>query len=190
MTPHVVRETLSDFIHRKYATCEFVDMSEEIDMPTAIRTSDFVRIFKGLAQMRKLAKSDDTLLLRAAAYGNPTVCYLIGLNSNKLDFKDDRGWTALSYASFYRNAAAAEALMAVGCNPAASVEAHPYAIATACKNETLAALFLPFWNGPPPSPRIFVPAIEIEEDSIARRESTGRSATLALIGQVNSRKQK
>jgi hypothetical protein len=175
------RET---FIRRKYSECEFVAIDELVDMRNAIQSDDTLQVFRGICQLRKLKKSDPDILRIAAAYGNPTICLIVGLNSVNIDGLDDQGWSALSYASFYGRIEAAEALMAIGCDPRSSPTAHPYAIAVAGTNAALSALFLPYWTDEHRPAGVFTPLIPIELRQAKSHASLGKISTLDIIGSM------
>ena len=96
-----------------------------------------------------------TNLHLAASVGDSLTVLLVAYNSPNINVTDE-GWSALSYAAYYHNEAAAQALILAGCDPMAS-KAHPYEIAISVSDENLAALFLPYWHGGDVEPEQFVP---------------------------------
>lgn len=88
-----------------------------------------------------------TYLHLAASVGDPLITLLIAYNMPDIDILDESGWSPLSYASFYGNAEAAEALLVAGSNPNLSKVAHPYFVAKSLQNQIIATMFSPFWSG-------------------------------------------
>jgi hypothetical protein len=152
------------FLRRKYEKCEFVNITEPVDVSTAIQNGDALSAFKGICQMKKLASIDNNLLKLAAGLGNVSLCLLVGLNTPRLDLLDDGGWSALSYAAYFGNIRAAEALMAIGCRVESAPEAHPYAIAIAKSHTDMASLFLPYWNGQIDPEKTFQPPLSFDQE--------------------------
>jgi hypothetical protein len=77
--------TREAFIRRKYAVCEFVEMSPAVDIERAIVDRDLLRVLHGICQCKKTGLKVDKWLHMAAAGGDPTVSLLIGLNSVGID---------------------------------------------------------------------------------------------------------
>ena len=142
--------------------CEFVDTSQMVDIHKAIREKDILAVFKGICQMRKLSIKNQNLLMEAAAFGNGSICLLVGLNTDDINALDDGGWSALSYAAYYGRKEAAQALLLLGCNPKASTQGHPYVIANSTGNETLATLFVAYWTGAVPPHDPFTPRLHFD----------------------------
>lgn len=88
-----------------------------------------------------------TWLHLAASVGDPLVTLLIAYNIDDVNVLDEGGWSPLSYASFYGNAEVVEALLGSGSNPNLSKVAHPYFVAKSLQNQSLAAVFSPYWTG-------------------------------------------
>lgn len=185
ITENCSRSERTEFLKRKYIDCEFVDVTELVDTRKAIEDGNIMKVFKGLCQMKKTKTKDNDLLKFAAACGDPVMCFLVGLNIQSVNALDSGGWSALSYAAYYGNTSAAEALISLGCDPCCSETGHPYAIAYAGLNQGLATLFLPYWHGPERPNGDFTPPIRINTNA---RPNTNREGnqTLTLIGQVNS----
>jgi hypothetical protein len=169
------------FLRRKYAECEFVSLETAVDVAAAIAADSPHDVLRGICQMRRLKHENHELLWLAAAYGNPTICVIVGLNSSSIDGLDDQGWTALSYAAFYGREAAAEALMAIGCDVQASPMAHPYEVTT---SPGLKALFLPYWKGPEKPGVVFEPLIRIKRNPMKRKMSIAKFSTMDLLSQA------
>jgi hypothetical protein len=150
------------FLRRKYEKCEFVDVTDPVDVAAAIRAADMVGCFRGLCQMRKKGVVNHDLLKLAASLGNVSVCLLVGLNSSDIDALDKAGWSALSYAAYYGQIEAAEALMMIGCRPEVAADAHPYEIAMSRKDGNMASVFQPYWRGTLTEGKQFVPSLRID----------------------------
>lgn len=88
-----------------------------------------------------------TWLHFAASAGDPLITLLIAYNIDKVNILDEGGWSPLSYASFYGNAEAVEALLGSGSDPNLSKVAHPFFVAKSLQNQSLAAVFSPYWSG-------------------------------------------
>jgi hypothetical protein len=161
-------------IRRKYESCEFVDF-KATNVEEAMANEDAVAVFRALCEARKQGQQNPALLHMAAAVGNPTIVLLVGLNTENINWLDQGGWSALSYASFHGQIAAAEALLSIGCDPSAPEHAHPYAIATAKGDVDMKRLFLPYWNrGEEPISHVTAPPVVYE----SRSQNAGRGIPL------------
>ena len=195
ITKDCSKETREAYIRDKYVKCAFVDDdNSEIDMETAIYNNDLMGVYKNLCLARKRGITPKngtyTWLHLAASVGHPIITLLIAYNTNPINVLDKGGWSPLSYAAFYGNDEAAEALLNVGADPCASKDAHPYYVARAGQNHSLAAMFLPYWSGSSSiQPEQLTPPVAIK---LERKESdlsgTMRCATLNILGKLQQQK--
>jgi hypothetical protein len=180
------REARTAFLKRKYAACEFVDRSTIVDVKAAILAGDTASVFVGVCQMRQARESDPLLLHYAAGIGNPTIALIVGLNSESLNALDRQGWSALSYAAYFGSVAVAQALISIGCDPNASPAAHPFAVASAQRDDGATRLFQPYWNLPEKPPvRQYTPELEIEPHVQPEHEG-GDASTFATFQTIRS----
>jgi hypothetical protein len=190
IAPDADADARAAFIRQKYQCCAWVSDAPRVDLRTAVAGTDPVAVLTGICQARR-AGHDRSWLSAAAAFCDPAVCLLFGLNAADVNGLDSGGWSALSYAAFYGKLDAAEALMAIGANPRAAPDAHPYAIAMAGTDQNLIRLFLPYWDGSQPTGRTFVPPVSYGPSPAADDlESATRSRfnTLNILSRCSSRK--
>jgi hypothetical protein len=157
------RSDRDSFIRRKYENCEFVDVTQIVDVESAIKQGDVRAVYVGLCQMKKLKQANASFLKLATAYGNVQVALLIALNDGNPDSLDEGGWSALSYAAYFGQLPIAQALLSIGCNPNASPTAHPFEVATSQGNPNLSSLFLPYWTTGEVERKTFVPPLRFHE---------------------------
>lgn len=182
LTPACDKEQRREFLSRKYEHCEFVDATNLIDMRMAIEEGDLMSVFKGICQMKKLARNDSDLLKQAAAFGRTEICLLLGLNTERLNDLDCGGWSALSYAAYYGQRETAQALLSLGCDPNASKDGHPYAIATVMGHQDVATMFIPYWSASERPAGEFTPPLHFHVPQTGTPEANAQ--TLQLIGKV------
>jgi hypothetical protein len=186
LTGTIDQQAREAFIKRKYMQCDFVQMTPTVDMDKAIMDGDIPVIFQGVCQCRKSGLWVDRWLHMAAAGGNPTIALLVGLNSRSINWVDEGGWSALSYAAFHGHFEVAEALISIGCDPNASPNAHPYVITSGGMNQNLRRLFLPYWNGPEVVTQTSEPPKQYEVGQRRPERIDGMSHTLAIIGMART----
>lgn len=136
-----------DFIKKKYVDLEFVDEEGANDLEQAIKDGNLMEVYHSICVVKKHNESfDKNILHLAASYGDPIICLLVALNISDVNALDEGSWSALSYATYYGNDECINVLLSVGCDPSHSTKGHPYKIAKEQYNETLTAMFLPYWN--------------------------------------------
>ncbi|OHT06327.1 hypothetical protein TRFO_25592 [Tritrichomonas foetus] len=128
-------EERQSFIRHKYIDKLYIDPNYEVpDVFVLIQNQDLLELMK-VAFIGSLDASTNVLrgnfkpIHAAACVGNPLLIVAIAQNSQQIDDLDENGWSALSYATFYNNIKAVEALIAFGADIGASTEAHPYIVA-------------------------------------------------------------
>ena len=176
------KEERREFLARKYQQCEFVNAETLVDMRSAIEHGDVMEVFKGICQLKKLVRNDADLLKQAAAFGRTEICLLLGLNTERLNDLDSGGWSALSYAAYYGQREAAQALLSLGCDPNASKDAHPYAIATAMGHQDISTMFIPYWSGGDKPPTQFTPPLHFHVPQ--QKSGDANAQTLQLLGRL------
>ncbi|KAH0796065.1 ARF GAP-like zinc finger-containing protein [Histomonas meleagridis] len=151
------KEQREEFIRKKYMEGAFMNKNvEKVDLRSAIKNNDYAKIYLAICQGQLQNQLNGfTDLHYAAAVGDALTTLLVAYNIPVVNVIDD-GWSALSYATYYHNEPAAQALLLAGCDPSAS-QAHPYQIALSAQDEKMAVLFLPYWHGDDEEPEQFTP---------------------------------
>lgn len=151
---------------------DLIDQKRKKRVPKVARKSEMVMINRktidpaNQAGKVELQPRGYTWLHLAASVGNPLVTLLIAYNIDNVNILDDGGWSPLSYASFYGNADVVEALLGSGSDPNLSKVAHPFFVAKSLQNQSLAAIFSPYWNGSMNiEPKRLKPPVEINQSS-------------------------
>lgn len=182
------KEMREQFIRDKYSSSAFIKQNPtRVDHLEAIKQGNLMEVYKAICygQMLRETKGYGSVHV-AGSCATTTVAQLVALNVPNINALDDGGWSGLSYAAYYDNSAAAEVLLAAGCDPNANPDAHPYKIAVQAGNNTMSAMFLPYWKGgeiPPVAEGELKPPIEIDLSPEARREIIRQKkiSTITLI---------
>ncbi|KAH0793776.1 ARF GAP-like zinc finger-containing protein [Histomonas meleagridis] len=126
------REERDAFIRKKYVDKQYLQKLDSVPNP-----------FKAISEQNPLdllvAALYDNLgrklsgrflpIHAAACVGNPLLIVIICMNSRQINRLDANGWSALSYATYFKNISAVNALLAMGADINAAQTAHPLAIA-------------------------------------------------------------
>lgn len=153
----------SDKKHHTLSDNDLIEKKKKRKSKSSARKSEMVLLNKKNVPTESEAPPVGyTWLHLAASVGNPLITLLIAYNIDNVNVLDEGGWSPLSYASFYGNSEVAEALLGNGSDPNLSKVAHPYFVAKSLQNQSLAAIFSPFWHGSMDiQPKKLKPPVEI-----------------------------
>jgi hypothetical protein len=187
--PDADLQTRDAFLRKKYEQCAWASPAEGT-LLAAVEEEDPIAVMRHICAGKKRGELEN-VLHAAAAFGDPTICLIVGLNCDKINELDSGGWSPLSYTAFHGRLEAAEALISIGCDPNAAPDAHPYAIASAGSDQNLKRLFLPYWKGGASAPaKQFEPPTAYvvgEEDDEPEMKMMSRFMTLNIIGKAMRR---
>lgn len=141
--PEAPFELRSSFIRKKYVELAFCDRDCEKDVYQALRDHNLVDLLIAILQkkLKSGVKNEFTPMHAAACLGDPYCIAVIAQNSDQIDVLDENGWSPLSYATYYQNVAACQALVDFGANISASRVAHPYLIAMKLEASALLEMY-------------------------------------------------
>ena len=134
------REAREDFIRKKYVDKIFMRKLDNVPDPfDAILNQNPLNLFiAALYDNLNVTKNDKFLPMHAAAcIGNPLLITIISLNTDQINKLDANGWSPLSYAAYFKNIAACNALCDFGADIKASSVARPLVIAIQNKCQEL-----------------------------------------------------
>lgn len=143
-------EARYEFITNKYVKKLYIDRSlPPADPMEAIQNQDLLLMIRAIYEDRleKNYKHDFTPLHAAACVGNPLIVLLLAQNTNFIFKNDDKGWSPLSYATFYKHRAVVEVLLKLGSMPSDSPEANAYGIAKYVNDFGIIDILEKFANG-------------------------------------------
>ena len=156
ITENSTKEEKIAYIQQKYCLHAFTQQVQ-INLDEAIRTNNYQLVYRAIAT--GITHHYPNAIHFTASIGDPLMCHLIALNSENPNY-EDKGWNALTYASYYGKLAAAQDLLNLGVKPSTTDKnTHPYRIAVLKQDEEMAAVFFPFWDKSPVSGEIPQPPV-------------------------------
>ena len=166
--PEITQEVL---IQNKYEQHKYIDNSlKEIPFEEkkkalfdAIAQNDFELILKYVFQgvLNEFPASTFSPIHQAAAYGDQNITLLIALNTPDMNVLDEGGWSAMSYAAYYKRTNICSMLLKIGSDPMASERGFPYHISIQQCAFDISVLYMPYWKGEKTPYEMMKPPVEV-----------------------------